>query len=326
MYGEGMRRFLRDIQKQQEAWAKIARPHAEIIQKMNAQMKPYKPMAEHVRKEVEAITKAAEPFRQSLAKMQASLEPMRDMVRRVLAQQEAVKENYRSAQNYLFDEGWYLGGDMPVPNYEKLANLVDEDRHADIEEAMCEWARDELDGITHSATKTLPHRADIITDAIDAHRAGTYSLSIPVLLAQSDGIANEIIGNCLFRGDPLRALERTLARFDGFPLSEFADIVLDPLRSKSCFYTCSPRQVLKCGNTPANRSEILHGSQLDYASESNSLRAIVLLGYLLGVKSVLESHSDEVERLREALDEAMASGGTPDVATDAPTDPHDESR
>jgi hypothetical protein len=115
-----------------------------------------------------------------------------------------------------------------------------------------------------------------------------------------------------------------LSQFGDFPLSDLSDILLDPLRSKSCFYTFSPREALKSGETPANRSEVLHGSQLDYASEANSLRAIVLLGYLVGVKSLLESHTEQVVKLREAIDEAMASEGTPDG--DAAAGPDDEGK
>ena len=204
---------------------------------------------------------------------------------------------------------------MPVSDYETFAKLVDEGRHADIEEAMCGRARAELDGIADCAYKTVTHRAGIIRDAVDAHRAGTYSLSIPVLFAQSDGIAKEIMGKCRFEGYAPKALGDILDKFDEFPFSEFSDILLDPLRSKSCFYTCSTRQVLKCGETLANRSAVLHGSQLDYASEANSLRVIVLLGYLLRVKSLLESHTDEVgefrEAMAEAMHEAMASDETP---------------
>jgi len=333
MDAEGMRRFLKDIQRMHAS----LEPMLDMVRlgrslgKMQASLGPMWDMV-RLEQSLGKMQASLGPMRdmvrlgESLAKMQASFESTRDMVRSFLEDQEALRESYRKAQKYLSDEGWYLGGDMPAPNYGTLAKLVHEDRHADIEEAMCGWARAELDGITDRAANAFTGRAHIIRDAIDAHRAGTYSLSIPVLLAQSDGISNDIIGNCLFQGDPLRALENTLAEFDGFPMSEFSDILLDPLRSKSWFYTCSPRNVLKCGNTPANRSEILHGSQLDYASEANSLRAIVLLGYLVGVKSLMESHSEEVASLRAAMDEAMASDGTPDVATDGPTDPSGEDR
>jgi len=124
-------------------------------------------------------------------------------------------------------------------------------------------------------------------------------------------MANDIIGNCLFRGNPPKALEKTLAQFDGFPLSDFSDILLDPLREHSRFYTCSTKQATKGGVTLANRSEVMHGAQMDYASEANSLRGIVLLGYLVGVKSLLESHAEHVAELRQMINDALASGSTP---------------
>ena len=312
MNNDGMKRFVENVRRQQEAWNRLVQPFAQTIQRMNAQLEPYRRMAEQMQKHVQSALRASEPMRQYVAKMQASLEPMRDMMRRFIEQQQALKENYRRAQGYLFKEGWYLGSDMPLPNYETLAKMVDAGEHADIEEAMCEWARSQTEAIIDSAVKAFPDRARILKDAAEAHRAGKYSLGVPVFFAQSDGMANDIIGNCLFRGNPPKALEKTLAQFDGFPLSDLSDILLDPLRSHSRFYTCSTRkQATKSGVRLANRSEVMHGSQLDYASEANSLRGIVLLGYLVGVKSLLESHAEHVSELRQMMNEALESGNEP---------------
>ncbi len=314
MDNDGIKRLIENIRRQQEACNKLVRPFAESIQRMNAQMAPYRRMAEQVQKQLQAALRASEPIRQYIANMQASLEPMRDMVRRFIEQQQALKEHYRKAQDYLVEEGWYLGSDMPLPNYRALAEAVDAAEHAKIEEAMCEWARSEADAIIEGAAKAFPDRAQILKDAAEAHRTGKYSLSVPVFLAQSDGMANDIIGNCLFRGNPPRALEKTLAQFDGFPLSDLSDILLDPLRKHSRFYTCSTKQATEGGVSLANRSEVMHGAQLDYASEANSLRGIVLLGYLVGVKSLLESHAEHVAELRRMMNEALASGATPSDA------------
>jgi uncharacterized protein YukE len=307
-------RFAEDIRKQQEAWSQLVQPFAENIRQMNQRMEPYRRMAERIQKQMQDAARAAEPIRQHIARMQAALEPMRDFMRRFIEQQQAHKENYRKAQDYLFAEGWYLGGDMPLPNYRVLATMVDAAEHMELEQTMCDWARSQADSIIESAAQAFPHRADILKDAADAHHDGKYSLSIPVFFAQSDGMANEIIGNCLFRGNPPAALEQTLAQFEGFPLSDLSDILLDPLRDRSSFYTCSTKQATKSGVKMANRSEVIHGAQLDYRSEANSLRGIVLLGYLVGVKSLLESHAEHVTKLQGMLNEALASGATATVA------------
>ncbi len=314
MHDDGIKRLIETITREQEAWNKLVQPYAKMIQRMNAQMEPYRRMAEQVRKQMEAVARMSEPIRRYVANMQASIEPMRDMVHRFIEQQQALKEHYRQAQDYLFNEGWYLGSDMPIPNYRTLAKMVDAGNHADIEDAMCDWARGQLDGIIESVASSFPFRAHILKDAADAHRDGKYSLSVPVFFAQSDGMANDIIGNCLFQGNPPKALDKTLAQFDGFPLSDLSDILLDPLRSHSRFYTCSPKHATEGGVTLANRSEVMHGKQLDYAAEANSLRCIVLLGYLVGVKSVLESHSEHVAELRQAMNEALALGEDTDSA------------
>ncbi len=305
MMGDGMSQFVRRIQAQHEAMAKALAPIAKSMRHLDATLQPMREFGERMRRQSEAIQKLTEPMRLSFANMQQRLEPMRELMRRFVEQHQHLKEHFREAQAYLFDEGWYLGGDMPLPNYRILAGMVNDAQHEDIEEAMCSWSREQTDGIAVKVSEVFPRRAGLVGAAIDAHRAGGYALSIPVLFAQADGMANEVIGSFLFRGDPVGALESTLSQFERFPLSGFSDIVLDPLRTKSRFYTCSTRQTLKRGHVLANRSEVLHGTQLDYASERNSLRAIVLVGYLAGVKTALESHAQHVDGLLAAIEEAV---------------------
>jgi len=174
MNNDFIKRLIEDARRQQEAWNKLLRPFAESIQRMNEQMEPYRRLAEQVQKQVEAAVRATEPLRQHIASIQASLDPMRDMMRRFIEQQQALKENYRKAQDYLFAEGWYLGSDMPVPNYKILAKMVDAGEHAGIEQAMCEWARSQTDDIIEAAAKAFPDRAQILRDAAEAHRNGKY--------------------------------------------------------------------------------------------------------------------------------------------------------
>jgi len=174
MNNDFIKRLIEDARRQQEAWNKLVRPFAESIQRMNEQMEPYRRLAEQVQKQVEAAVRATEPLRQHIASIQASLDPMRDMMRRFIEQQQALKENYRKAQDYLFTEGWYLGSDMPLPNYRILAKMVDAGEHVEIEHAMCEWARRQTDEIIASAVKAFPDRANILRDAAEAHRNGKY--------------------------------------------------------------------------------------------------------------------------------------------------------
>ena len=56
-----------------------------------------------------------------------------------------------------------------------------------------------LDETRDTIAAAFPHRAKILTKALDAHAGGDYELSIPVLLAQADGIAKESIGIGLYK-------------------------------------------------------------------------------------------------------------------------------
>lgn len=129
--------------------------------------------------------------------------------------------------------------------------------------------------------KAFPNRSVIFEQAFGAHNRGKYSLSVPVILAQSDGICKEITGLELFkkkRGQPVTASllepyrENELRAAILYPLS----IVLPISTSKSS----SDKLV-----THLNRHEVLHGLSVDYGTEINSLKAISLLYYIVRVLS-----------------------------------------
>jgi hypothetical protein len=59
---------------------------------------------------------------------------------------------------------------------------------------MIEHYRATLNEIQKEAEDEFPNRRIILKKAFNAHRHGDYELSIPVMLAQADGIGEEIFG------------------------------------------------------------------------------------------------------------------------------------
>jgi hypothetical protein len=132
-------------------------------------------------------------------------------------------------------------------------------------------------------------RMPIILDALDAHIAGKYTLSIPALLPQVEGILSSITGETA--GRPGKILKRAIEH-------DYPDVKVFNAISKDILITLATDPFLYKGNIgefftpekfngwittqglngqPLNRHAILHGVQIDYPSKTNSLRVFFLL-------------------------------------------------
>jgi hypothetical protein len=101
----------------------------------------------------------------------------------------------KNAYKELLKRGWYITTSFPLKYFLNLNNLSDEE----IEEIMNNYARSEVVPTLEKINKYFPHRYNILCDAFKAHENGLFSLSIPVMLAQADGITNELFCVSFFK-------------------------------------------------------------------------------------------------------------------------------
>ncbi len=130
--------------------------------------------------------------------------------------------------------------------------------------------------IEDNLTNSFPKRRRILQKAFQAHDAGDYELSVPVFLAQADGIAAEILGVSFYSRDrnKVREMGQKIKRIATDGLNEF----LLNLALEEWPLTASPRSpVYRQGEL--NRHEVLHGIDTHYAKELNSFRAMSRLQY-----------------------------------------------
>ncbi|MCC6192767.1 MAG: hypothetical protein IT318_27420 [Anaerolineales bacterium] len=133
-------------------------------------------------------------------------------------------------------------------------------------------------------------RMAVIQDALEAHLAGKYSLSIPALLPQVEGIASDILAAPA--GSSVSLLRATIqGEMSDFMAAASRDILLTLITSPALYGgTKSQSQDFRSENFQGwlaskgltegqalNRHGILHGVQVNYASAENSLRAFLLL-------------------------------------------------
>ncbi len=182
---------------------------------------------------------------------------------------------------FLSNESWFIHvGDMEW--FLELASSA-EDQELLLVEVERLYRRD-LSKIAENLKASYPNRAKLIADAVEAHRQGQFTLSIPVFFAQADGIVAEI-NKVLFsekqanlhRFSSLAAAQANAVQLsddDGMTRLEHA-LWGHPFAEFPIGYGREKRQAK--GYTGINRNTVLHGEACNYGTEINSLKAFSLL-------------------------------------------------
>jgi hypothetical protein len=230
-------------------------------------------------------------FVQEVSAAQRRWKPIFDDLRGRLA---AFPQETRDLQTYLIPRGWYLTMRASIALVRSLATAVRAEQHEVVEEAMRGYARYRFDTVGLRVDTLWPERSYLIREALAAHSAGKYALSIPVLLAQAEGISNELLGVSVFgkhRGGPATASahRQHLSEPCLDPNSFKATVLLGPLEVLSGLAMgVSDHEELRARAEPTfgtlNRHAVAHGISLDYGTEENSLRAVLLLDFLADLK------------------------------------------
>jgi len=169
-----------------------------------------------------------------------------------------------------------------------IAQKMEDGEAAEAEAWLIEYFRGHASIIEDRVSDQSAARAPLLRDAFAAHREGRYALSIPVMLAQAEGLARDVMGLKLFS-----KAERPNARATGTLR----------LALISAFYEKANVVIRNTDELPQgfdglNRHAVLHGIDSNYATEVNGLRAISLLNLV----AFLASHEDEVGEILEVDD------------------------
>jgi len=136
-------------------------------------------------------------------------------------------------------------------------------------------------------------RMHIFQDALDAHIAGKYTLSIPALLPQVEGIASQVVGR--FPGKSQEVIRQAVGESHHKIFATVAEEALLLYITEVAYarvdfsqFTRWLEQKELAEEQVLHRHAILHGVQINYDSEENSLRAFLLLDALFRLKALRE--------------------------------------
>lgn len=255
-------------------------------------MKPFKFNFPNIPALQETIRKATAPIREFMEKTRAIMAQVAEVASKLPDKTKRVLKN-------LAEKGWFLPLDITIPAVDHLAKLIESNDDEEIDRSLVEFYTEQLDEVLNNLVATFPERAHLFRSAFKAHNYKEYDLSIPVLLAQADGICCDMLGVDLFgRKNKIPKTKEALRKKIGdTPAGGIIDAFFEPLRSGSGFMlgTKEVEKIRKLNPTYnfPSRHMIMHGTETNYGNEINSLKAIAQLDYLRCMHKALKDHEKE---------------------------------
>jgi hypothetical protein len=173
-----------------------------------------------------------------------------------------------------FEYNWV--GFVTVPEIKQLYAKWKEGKHDDVKRFFSEWFCDEkrLCGLLDTFNKNplFESRMNILSDAVEAHLKGKYTLSIPVFLSQIDGIFIGKHGHLLKD----RYVKCPKCKIDVIRVSPNARGICEYLMNReSPYLEYFLRHVVNVFDELRNK--ILHGIKIDYPNKDLSVKMIATL-------------------------------------------------
>lgn len=222
----------------------------------------------------------------------------------------------KKAMKLAADNGWFFGWNDSLKGILKLIKSLEATGTAPVtadavDQVFKEYFEENFEAIAQGLVRNYAHRTEPINAAVAAHKSdalsGAYFLSIPVFLAQADGILSEVVGiNSVFQKG---GRDKLIAKVAGWDLVSDVKGLLQP------FEEFHKLDLVRGKNddqpnafTALNRHEVMHGNSQTYGTRINSLKAFSLLAFVgLHVPLVL----DKVKRAEEAATKAAATSARP---------------
>lgn len=139
-------------------------------------------------------------------------------------------------------------------------------------------------------------RMHIIDDALIAHRSGKYTLSVPALLPQIEGVLNDYVrlNNLSARCGKIQQIySAAIGDLDSYGLSNWAiaNTLMFQLQTNTYAFTDFEVELSKSvNNRQTTRHTVLHGVTINYHRPIHSLKAFVLLDAISALQEINENH------------------------------------
>jgi hypothetical protein len=198
---------------------------------------------------------------------------------------DSLPEKSKNAMISAASKGWFFGWNDSLHGVLTLVEKLEGADSNDIDDILVRYHRNNFESSARELIERHPKRSDVIMAAVRAHRMSNtdgYFLSIPIFIAQADGLLSEISElQSPLSAKGLKALRASLeSNLESsnllYPLLILGE--LDFLKS------ATERKIATDASGRAfealNRHQVMHGESWDYGSETNSLKAFSFLTFI----------------------------------------------
>lgn len=197
--------------------------------------------------------------------------------------------------------GWYLDPEMAVTDIVHFKEDLQNNTAEEVNDELAEHFRSSLDRIEASLCENHPARAPLLRDAFAAHRDGKFSLSIPALFAQADGICFDLTGYKIFANNGIYRLAK---RIDPDTMER---AYLEPLLRSIPIKETSKQRRAKIPQL--NRHAVMHGESIDFPTEENGLKAISFINFVSYVLAMAVAFNNEMAVLADEQEAPLVAKG-----------------
>jgi hypothetical protein len=201
-YNDGMGDLTSDTQKMHRMYSGVAEEIRKHLQLLPRQLDAMEEMRQTIQQIVRpaadalnAMNKAMEPFREQQRQLQGQIDAM---AREISHQMQELPSRNREALCLLAQHGWYFDPELPYSVLFEIAAEFKSGNHQSAYSELCDHFEARLDAIEKLLVSMAPDRAKIIESSLAAHKRGEYALSIPVFLAQAEGLCLDFTGFQLY--------------------------------------------------------------------------------------------------------------------------------
>ena len=194
------------------------------------------------------------------------------------------QENRVQDVTVMADNGWYPNSHtfFYQPSVEGL----------ELDALMIEHLEQDWSELKDDILSSCKNRVHILKNAIELHEQENYIASIPLFLAQADGICCESLKSFLFAGNTVADKLEKLESDGEIESTMLTNVFLEPLKIKNHHNSGISKSSKAAKVKAPNRNGILHGHRkhLDYGTKINSLKCFSLLCFIVyATKEVIET-------------------------------------
>lgn len=176
------------------------------------------------------------------------------------------------------ENGWYLSAELSIPAIEEIANALTT-KKSDIEIQLCDYYEKRIDNLDEYIKLNFSYRHGLISDAFWAHKEKKYGLSIPVFLAQCEGMCSDTFKERLYAKKCGKNGDVQMRMADKFP-----DEVPGTLHYSTILQMIELFPIAENDKSVnlehLNRHRVMHGIDCSYGTRTNSCKAISLVDYV----------------------------------------------